>query len=199
MLVAAFWTKVGTPTGEHPSGTIEEIEEYLKDGQHAMLYFSDAPVMPDSIDPAQYAELKKFKDSCKSKGLYASYSDLNDFAKKFYHHLEITLNGSDFVRGVAEVSEEISPNPIVALSADAQTLLKNAASGDGSIMYLRHLNGAVIGTTGDNLVIGNDARSLARWEAALNELVRNDLVSGNSAGSNFRVSAEGYSIADGIA
>lgn len=198
ILVAAFWTRVGTPTGDHASGTIEEIEEYLKSGQHAMIYFSSAPLQPDLVDPAQYAKLKEFKASRQATTLYATYSDLAEFKALFYRHLQIKLNGAEFGGGAAEATPEVSPTPAMSLSEDAKGLLKMAASKDGSIMYLRHLGGAVLGTTGDNLVVDGNPRSLAHWEGVLKELVRNELILGNSAGSNFRLTAGGYSVADQI-
>src|SRR5437763_1467261 len=50
LLVAIFWTRLGTPTGVAASGTVEEIEEHLAAGKPAMLYFSSAPVHLDSVD-----------------------------------------------------------------------------------------------------------------------------------------------------
>src|SRR5438552_9179076 len=50
LLIAMFWTRLGTPTGAAPSGTVEEIEEHVKAGKPAMIYFSSAPVRPDSVD-----------------------------------------------------------------------------------------------------------------------------------------------------
>jgi hypothetical protein len=44
-----------------------------------MLYFSNRPGHPDSVDTAQYQELKEFKASCQSRGLYASYNWLTEF------------------------------------------------------------------------------------------------------------------------
>src|SRR5437870_2421545 len=48
LLVAIFWTLIGTPTGVAPSGTVEEIQEHMKQGKPALIYFSSAPVRPDS-------------------------------------------------------------------------------------------------------------------------------------------------------
>ena len=53
LLVAVFWTKLGSPTGEAVSGTVEEINEHVAGGKPAMIYFSDAPVRPDSVDDTQ--------------------------------------------------------------------------------------------------------------------------------------------------
>src|ERR1700752_253348 len=69
LLIAVFWTRLGSPTGEAPSGTVEEIEEHLKAGKPAMIYFSNAPVRPDSIDEAQYRALREFRADCERRGL----------------------------------------------------------------------------------------------------------------------------------
>jgi hypothetical protein len=44
-----------------PPGRTEEIEEHLRAGKPAMIYFSNAPVRPDSVDEAQYRALRKFR------------------------------------------------------------------------------------------------------------------------------------------
>ncbi len=59
VLVAIFWTRLGSPTGVSASGTVEEIEEHLQAGKPAMIYFSDAPVRLDSVDEAQYQLLRE--------------------------------------------------------------------------------------------------------------------------------------------
>jgi hypothetical protein len=83
LLVGVFWTRIGTATGGYPSGTVEEIEEHLKLGKPAMLYFSDAPVAPQTLDPKQYDLLREFKESCKSRGILETYSTLTEFKSKF--------------------------------------------------------------------------------------------------------------------
>ena len=42
LLVAVFWTRIGSPTGVAVSGTVEEIQEHLNAGKPAMIYFSSA-------------------------------------------------------------------------------------------------------------------------------------------------------------
>ena len=61
LLVGVFWTRIGTATGEYASGTVEEIEEHIKAGRPTMLYFSSAPILPDSVDHDQYRRLKEFR------------------------------------------------------------------------------------------------------------------------------------------
>jgi len=205
ILVAVFWTKAGTPTGEHASGTIEEIEEYLKVNQHAMLYFSSAPVVPDSLDQEQYEQLKAFKASCKTRGLYVSYANLEDFANQFYQHLQIKLNSEAFgASTVAPAAIEarsyfVSPppkRPSIALSEEARKLLKGAAKAEGQIMHMKHLGGSVIGYGNANLTAGSDPQTLARWEAAIREIEINGLATGNTSRSMYRLTSLGYDVAD---
>ena len=61
LLIAVFWTRVGSPTGKAPSGTIEEIEEHLAEDKPAMIYFSSVPVQMDIVDREQYDALQEFK------------------------------------------------------------------------------------------------------------------------------------------
>src|SRR5947208_7795331 len=55
LLVALFWTKIGSPTPSGPSGTIEEIREFIrrKGPKRVMVYFCTRPIdqSPDDIDP----------------------------------------------------------------------------------------------------------------------------------------------------
>ena len=74
ILVGMFWTRLGTPTASYASGAVEEIEEHVKSGKPAMLYFSSAPAPLDSVDAEQYRALKTFRDSCKPRGLFSTYS-----------------------------------------------------------------------------------------------------------------------------
>lgn len=87
VLVAVFWTRLGTPTGKHESGTVEEIEEFLKDGKPVLLYFSNQPVIPNSVDPEQYQKVKDFQKQVKDSVLYAEYSSVAEFRELLSQHL----------------------------------------------------------------------------------------------------------------
>jgi hypothetical protein len=50
LLVGIFWTRIGSPTGEADSGTLEEIERVGNAKKPIMLYFSKVPIEPDKID-----------------------------------------------------------------------------------------------------------------------------------------------------
>ena len=59
--MGVFWTKLGSPTGEAESGTLEEIERAAKAGKPVMLYFSHVPVDPNTVDLKQVERLRTFK------------------------------------------------------------------------------------------------------------------------------------------
>lgn len=87
ILIGAFWTRLGTSTGKAESGTAEEIEEFRKAGRRVLLYFSSAPVAPDSVDPEQYASLKAYKKKLEPEGLYFKYDSLEQLRTMLHAHV----------------------------------------------------------------------------------------------------------------
>lgn len=206
LLVGVFWTRIGTKTEEHASGTVEEIEKHLEAGKPAMLYFSSQPAHPDSIDSNQYAELKKFKESCKDRGLYETYDSQADFRDKFYRHLQIKINDHPFFQiettGPSDLfydlPDDFQEHKIV-LSDKAKVLLKEAVESDGSIMFIRAMRGPVLQVNRKNMMVDSDRRTIAAWEAALNELLDEDLIQDRGhKGEVFAVTHAGYQFADEI-
>jgi hypothetical protein len=92
LAIGTFWTRLGTPTGKAESGTVEEIDEMLRNKKRVLLYFSAMPIQPDSVDPDEYARLVAYRTKMQSIGLYFRYSDLPEFRKLVQRHLsqEIT-------------------------------------------------------------------------------------------------------------
>ena len=92
LLVAIFWTRLGTPTGQAISGTVEEIEEYVKAGKEVMLYFSQAHLDPANVDWQQHQALKEFQEESKRRGLVQTFRDAEDFRGKFSNQLARKIN-----------------------------------------------------------------------------------------------------------
>lgn len=59
ILIGVFWTRLGTPAGNSPSGSVEEIEEHVAAGKPAMIYTSSRPVELGSVDLGQYNQVKE--------------------------------------------------------------------------------------------------------------------------------------------
>lgn len=95
ILVAIFWTRLGTHTGEAESGTLEEIQEFQKAGKPALLYFSLVDIPPENIDldhVDQYRKLLVFKKQCEKEGLVTSYKSIEDLRQKLQMHLTQKIN-----------------------------------------------------------------------------------------------------------
>jgi len=91
ILVGTFWTRLGTATGNAESGTAEEIEEFRAKGKPVLLYFSSAPVVPDSLDAEQYQALRDYKQKLGAAGLYFQYENLESLRDLLQRHLAGTM------------------------------------------------------------------------------------------------------------
>ncbi|MBL8864794.1 MAG: DUF4062 domain-containing protein [Planctomycetia bacterium] len=178
LLVAVFWTRIGSPTEKAISGSVEEIEEHIKSGKPAMLYFSSAPAVLDSVDRKQYDALKKFRESCQSRGLYASYDSLEDFREKFNRQL-----AQEVIRAFPTSPESISAPTASdklaqpALSRNASELLCQIASMEnGYLLRIKSDLGNSIWASGRTMNNPQDSRERAKWEAAFQELEQLGLI-----------------------
>ncbi|WP_247267367.1 MULTISPECIES: DUF4062 domain-containing protein [Pseudomonas] len=205
LLIGVFWTRIGTPTEDYASGTVEELEKHIQSGKPAMLYFSSQPVVFDSVELEQAAAVKKFKTDCQSRGLYQSYDSLADFRTKLYRHLQLKVNEHPiFNKLESHSSSEISESQtqIPKLSGEAQILLKEASlDAHGTIIHVEYMEGTDVQTNGKNLVAEKrDRREVAKWEQAILELSNEGLIVGQGyKGEIYQVTNLGYQIADMIA
>jgi hypothetical protein len=78
IVIATFWTTLGSRTAEAESGTVEEIERARNAGKHVFLYFCDMPVAPLDNDTTTLDELRAYKERIKSESLFSSYSSIEE-------------------------------------------------------------------------------------------------------------------------
>ncbi|QQT29428.1 hypothetical protein I6I99_19045 [Sphingobacterium multivorum] len=91
MLIGFFWTKIGTPTGEDISGTIEEIKRVSDARKPVMLYFSKRGKDPSLIDIKQLEALTKFKEETYKIALVENYNSIVDFRDKVSRQIEMKI------------------------------------------------------------------------------------------------------------
>ncbi len=221
LLIGVFWTRIGTPTGEAESGTAEEIRKHVEAGKPAMVYFSTSPVAPETLDPDQYEALREFKSWSKGQGLIEEYDNLSAFSEKLRRQIQIILRDNEYLKRLSEFvgpdSASSSTNQILAegieaegryekagdaidLSDEARKLIVEASKDKvGLITSMRYLGGQSIQTNNINFADSGDRRSVARWEAALEQLVSYNLVVARGHKNEiFEVTDYGYSIADSL-
>lgn len=199
LLVGIFWTRIGTATKEYASGAVEEIERHIAAGKPAMLYFSEAPVVPNEINQKQYRALEKFRINCQTRALYEPFNNTDEFEAKFRRHLNIRLKEAFFKvksASIAEVNEEVIP--IKILSKEEKSLLKEASKDhDGRIMKTKYMGGVSIQTNRKNFVEGSNPRSAALWISALDSLVQMAYITSEGyKGEVFKITQSGYEAAD---
>lgn len=210
LLIGVFWTRLGTPTGESPSGTVEEIEEHIHAGKPAMIYFSSKPVAPESIDSDQYARVKEFQGLLKDRGLIETYSNVQEFQKNLSKQLQLCLVKNEYlgrlVSSTPSSSMTAGPGVVVNglhtdlnLSTEAKELLKFTASDkSGTILKLSPLGGRSI-QVGNKSFGEGQGRESAKWEAALDELESfNLVVARGDKGQVYELTHKGWEIADGL-
>ena len=199
LLVAVFWTRLGSPTGKAASGTVEEIEEHLAAGKPAMLYFSKAPVHLDSVDDAQYKALRDFRTTCQKRGLIETYDSLEEFREKFWRQLAQTIVREYGKIGTLQANPVPAPTPSVPrLSETAKQLLLEAAQDrNGVVMCIRVMSGLLVQTNSKQFAQRGDPRSEARWKGAIEELMNFGLMEARGhKGEVFGLTNDGYQLSD---
>jgi hypothetical protein len=207
LLVAVFWARLGSLTGESASGTVEEIDEHIKAGKPAMLYFSRVPVRLDSVEDTQYKALLEFRAECERRGLIDAYDSIEEFREKFARHLaqiiirDFSVGFEGEANAFAAAQALRGRDPIVGpLSEEARELLTQAAvDRNGIVMRLLTMSGLGIQTNDRQFAERGDPRSEAVWDGALLQLRNLDLLRDvGHKGEVFKLTAKGYEIADRI-
>lgn len=216
IVVGIFWTKIGSPTGMAPSGSVEEIQRHHGAGRPVLLYFSEMPVVPGSYDADQFNELQRFKSWAREQGLVSGFSDAETFRNDLRRHLQITLRDNEYLRQQAAPSAVPAPEAIrfsggasanardvsTQLTPEAIKLLKLAgapSSREAMILIHRHLGGVSI-SAGDQAIETNGRRDEAKWQAAAQQIydlgLSRDL---NGKGEIFELNDRGFQAADALA
>jgi len=198
ILVAVFRNRLGTPTEEHPSGTVEEIEEMLKAERPVLVYFSQEDVPRDSIGDEQLQKLREYRDDFRSRrlGLYGEFESAEKFEEKLYNDLVHLVNDnlSDLMPDI-HIDCDLPGESY--LPDEAKMLLKTAASENGRIVRHRHLGGTMFGAGKSWSSDVQQPRAIATWNNAIETLLLHGFISERgSKGEIYSVTSSGYEHAD---
>jgi hypothetical protein len=91
--IAVFWSRLGSPTEHHASGSVEEIERLLARGANVMVYFCDAPIPQRALEDEQFQRLKEVRRSFRERGLLANYSSVEELRGVLPLHVNGVVNG----------------------------------------------------------------------------------------------------------
>jgi len=202
LLIGIFWTRIGSPTGDTISGSVEEIEKHIEQGKPAMLYFSNTPVMPDSINQEQYSKLKEFKEECLKKGLVETFDSIEDFRSKLTRQLALKINQhGHFQINEYQNLEDLNYEPEDEQEdlTDTQKLLIIEMSNDpqGIVMKIATKSGFHVQTNGKSLDTEQTSRSRALWDETFRTLLDKDLIEERGyKGEVYALTLNGYKQAD---
>jgi len=198
ILVGVFWTRIGSPTESEMSGSVEEIKRHHASGKPVMLYFSDKPVAPASLDANQWEQLKQFKEWCQPLGLYEPFSSVSDLKEKFSRQFRLCLNENEHIRKQVQAFSSIANEVESGLNTvefpdEAIQLLQGAVNGNGIVHQTNHLGGANFSGGEISVKTEGHGREDAKWRAAVKQLEDYSLIEERSLGSGiFFVTEQGY-------
>jgi len=209
LIIGIFWIRLGTPTDSSISGTVEEIENHIADKRPVMLFFSNAEINPEKIDPEQYKKLKEFKSECKKRGLYYEYNSLDFFRRALKDKLAIVINNDPYFEEI--IDDDDLSNPFVEthdetqeilnqLSEESKLLLVEAAkSSNGDFMAFDLGLEYTVQVSGRKINKDKNPREKARWKEAVEFLDLNDLIRDKGyKGEIYELTDKGFRIADFI-
>jgi hypothetical protein len=110
VLIGIFGYKLGTPTGNAQSGTIEEIEEFRKAGKYVALYFSTADI-PRSANRDQLEALDAYKRERQKDTLYFEFEDTLTLRIHLTRHLPKIVAEVQSKVNMAGVPADLLPEP----------------------------------------------------------------------------------------
>ncbi len=202
LLVGIFLHRLGTPTLDAQSGTAHEIDSHTISGKPAMVYFLKENIKPTEFNKDQYDKLVAFKKDMQTKGLLHE-CDRKNFENSFLDHLIITINNNEYFQ--TNKIESLPANlgdydsiDEIKISDEAKELLTEASKDkSGYVLKISHSDGVIIKTNSKNMVPSQEARIVAKWEYALNELIENNLVEEKGyEGTSFKITHRGYEYVD---
>lgn len=85
--IAIFWSRVGTPTRQHQSGSLEEIRRLLDQGRRVMGYLKNDPIPKERIDTVQLDRLKEIESDLKGRGILWTFNGTGELREKVQLHL----------------------------------------------------------------------------------------------------------------
>jgi hypothetical protein len=205
LLIAIFRHRIGTPTGEYPSGSVEEIKNHIAAGKPVMVYFANETPSPDA-DPEQLEGLRKFREWCAGNGIVRTYNDQEHLRRILDRELRIALNDNPYLSGLIGAAETwggvgtpsvVMRPPGSDLANETRKLLIEASKDtNGMILQTSTIGGWGLQVNGKTLNEG-DARSTAKWKAALEDLERRALIRAMGLKREvFELTDAGFTLAD---
>lgn len=103
IVIALFWSRLGSPTPEAESGTVEEIERARTQGKLVHVYFSEA-AYPHEVDTEQLDRLRTYRNDLQHRSLLGTFTTVDELQRRV-------------ARAITQDVEELAADPPVLLGA----------------------------------------------------------------------------------
>lgn len=165
-LVAIFGSRLGSPTENYVSGTVEEIEEHRKAGKPVMVFFSENLDFNQNID--QLKGLQEYRSQL--IGLYETYNSVDDFEKKFSAKLHLLIQ-NEFLSSVSETTEKATVQEKVTFSEDEVSIMKKwSRSNVNMLTQMFFMGGRCVFRFGTLGLEASTAKEIAEFEDFIKRL-----------------------------
>ena len=135
ILVAVFWSRIGTATANAESGTVEEIQRAIKAGKKVMVYFSDLEAPHAGASTDQLNRLWAFRQQVRAEKSCWTFRSRSQFRDDFANHLALMLN--DFPLGRKRPSRRKCAAAAVRQTARGTGNVQIAGDGNEVYQYQR--------------------------------------------------------------
>lgn len=90
IVFALFGSRLGSPTPDAVSGTVEEIERAVSSGKPVHLYFSTAS-LPNDVDTRQLGGLREFRKEISQRGLLGEFATTAQLGHEVWKAIEFDI------------------------------------------------------------------------------------------------------------
>lgn len=200
ILIGIFWTRIGSPTGEYVSGTIEEITKHCEKNKLASIYISQKPY-PDHINLEQLQHLRDQKEIWLKEGLLDFYDNSLSFKQKIKDHLSVHIQKNEYIRTIVDKLKttntpiESSTKKTIEPSDEMVQLIINAGETESEIQFISGIDCTNL-YVGDLKLNLDTPRKIATWKSTLYELVMLGLIQDEYNGKLFSLTQQGWKAFD---
>lgn len=200
ILIGIFWTRLGSPTGEYVSGTVEEIYKHCENNKLASIYISKKSY-PDNIDLEQLQLLRDQTQIWLKEGLLDFYDNHSLFKKKIKDHLSLHIQHNEYIQTIVnELNSnntpiETSTKQTIEPSDEMIQLIINAGEAESEIQLISGIDCTNL-YAGDLKLNLDTPRKIATWKSTLHELETLGLIQDEYDGKLFSLTQQGWKAFD---
>ncbi|MET8647613.1 hypothetical protein ABZX69_38300 [Streptomyces sp. NPDC004074] len=135
IVIGIFYSRLGQPTADAPSGTADEVQRAIARGAVASVYFSSAPLDQNQLDIDQFQRLQSFRKTLQEQGLVGTFESAEDLKSQVRSFLERATRQLTSETQIDAESADTSPTPLAVLRCEYLSDREARTDRNGRITY----------------------------------------------------------------